>query len=443
MKSVNLPALLAVSAIFLAPTLVPSNCSAQEQPTIAATEEAAHGAMLKGDYSSAEKLYRNAVEKEHASAELLTDLGVAVEMQGRTSEASQIFERALKQKFLPRTYALLAKQRCLSRDLEEARPMLNKILRDSIADAGILAIVAPCYLDLDEPVESVNAYTILQRDPSYPQDLALIQLAKSYLAASQFFVARLKQSSGSQPYIQALGEASRAGDPRSAFPLAQSASPNFHAGLGFEEVLATWRQHENDPALLYQLAVLSGEQSMQQIELCDRRYPDSPYLAQLQFEMLADQGREDEAVSGYEGLLHSHPELPDVRYDLGMLYRKQRQWDKALAVFRQQLDANPRDERAAARVSEALDQLTQWTALRDFLTPRVQQETPPLWATLDLAEALEQLGEARKAISILSHAEPQYPSSRAVHFRLLHLYRSTGDRQRADAEAQWFKSQPR
>ena len=79
-------------------------------------------------------------------------------------------------------------------------------------------------------------------------------------------------------------------------------------------------------------------------------YSDSPYLAQRRFEMLADQGKEDEAVSGFEGLLHSHPELPDLRYGLGMLYRKKRQWDKALAGFRDEISANPKDERAATRV---------------------------------------------------------------------------------------------
>jgi tetratricopeptide (TPR) repeat protein len=158
--------------------------------------------------------------------------------------------------------------------------------------------------------------------------------------------------------------------------------------------------------------------------------------------MVAGQGREDQAISGFQELLHSHPELPDLRHDLGMLYRKQHQWDKALAVFQVELAANPKDERAAARVSEALEQLMQWTELRDFLAPRVQETGAPLWAMLDLAEAHEQLGEVRQAIPLLSKAESEYPSSKAVHFHLLHLYRSVGDLPKAAAEAKWFKSQP-
>jgi tetratricopeptide (TPR) repeat protein len=399
-------------------------------------------ALQHGDYLTAEMLYRQALRQNPGSPELLTDLGIALQLQGLSTDAIHAFEQALKLKNLPRTYALLAEEKCKIRDFDGARPMLNRIIRDYAGNAETIAIVAPCYLDLDEPVESVGAYTVLLRGEGYPHDLALIRLAKSYLAAAQYFVTKLRESPESKPYVTALGEASTSGDPRSAFPTAQHESPNFHADLGFDAALAIWRQHQDDAALLYQLAVISGEQSMRQIELCSQQYPDSPDLAQLKFEMLANQGREDEAVSGFEGLLHSHPGLPDLRHDLGMLYRKQHQWDKALAVFREELSANPKDERAAARVSEALDQLMRWTELRDFLAPRVKQGEKPLWAMLDLAEAFEKLGETRNAISLLAKAELEYPSSRAVHFRLLHLYRSTGEMPNAAEEAKWFKSQP-
>jgi tetratricopeptide (TPR) repeat protein len=399
-------------------------------------------ALQHGDYLSAEALYRQALRQNPGSSELLTDLGIALQMQGRSTDAIHVFEQALKSKNLPRTYALLAEQKCKIRDLDGARSMLKKIIRDYAGDAKTIAIVAPCYLDLDEPVDSVKAYTALLRDDAYPHDLALIQLSKSYLAAAQYFVGKLKERDDSKAYVTALSEASTSGDPRSAFTVAQRTSSNFHPDSGFDAVLTIWNQHQDDSALLYQLAVISGEQSMRQFELCSQQYPDSPYLAQLKFEMLADQRREDQAVSGFEDLLRTHPELPDLRHDLGMLYRKQHQWDKALSVFRDELSINPKDERAAARVSEALDQLMQWTELRDFLEPRVQQGETPIWAVLDLAEAHEQLGETRQAISLLSNAEAEYPSSKAVHFRLLHLYRSTGETAKATAEAKWFKSQP-
>jgi tetratricopeptide (TPR) repeat protein len=400
-------------------------------------------ALQHGDYLFAETLYRQALLQNPGSPELLTDLGIALQMQGRSTDAIHTFEQASKLKNLPRTYALLAEEKCKTRDLDGARPMLKKIIRDYAGDEKTIAIVAPCYLDLDEPADAVRAYTALLRDQDYPHDLALIQLAKSYMAAAQYFVAKLEQRSDGNSYLTALNQASTSGDPRSAFPVAERASRNFHADLGFDAVLTIWHQHQDDPALLYQLAVIGGEQHIRQIELCTQQYPDSPYLAQLRFEILADQGREDEAVIGFERLLDSHPELPDLRHDLGMLLRKQHQWDMALAVFRDEISANPNDERAAARLSEALDQLLRWTELRDFLRPRLQQaKTPPLWATLDLSEALEQLGESLEAIALLSNAESEFPSSRAVHFRLLHLYRGIGEKTKVIAEAEWFKSHP-
>jgi tetratricopeptide (TPR) repeat protein len=424
-----------LSAI-LSPLACYANGQQKEEPDPGRT------ALQHRDYLSAEMLYRQALRQNPGSPELLTDLGIALQLQGLSTDAIHAFEQALKLKNLPRTYALLAEEKCKIRDLDGARPMLNRIIRDHAGDAEIIAIVAPCYLELDEPVDSVNAYATLLQDETYPHDLALIELAKSYLAAAQYFVGKLRESSDSEEYIAALSQASTSGDARRAFPTAQRASPNFHADLGFNAVLMLWRQHKDDATLLYQLAVLSGEQHIRQIELCSHQYPDSPYLAQLKFEILADQGREDEAVSGFEELLHSHPELPDLRHDLGMLYRRQQQWDKALAVFRDELSANPKDERAAARVSEALDQLMRWAELRDFLAPRVKQAGTPLWAMLDLAAAHEQLGETSGAISLLSRAETENPSSRAVHYRLLHLYRSTGEKPKLVAEAEWFKNHP-
>lgn len=429
-------------SIVVAFGLVVHFCAAQGPLAVSNNVEEARHAMARGDYESAEKLYRLAIEREPDSAALLTDLGVALQMEGRTSAAIKVFEQSLKKHYSSQTYAFLAEQRCVSRDLEGARPMVSKIMHNYADDSKIMAVVAPCLLDLDEPIESVEAYSVLLRDKAYPNDLALIQLARSYLAVAQFFVTKLRERTDGGAYLAALGQAGTSGDARSAFAAAEHASRNFDSNLEFQPALAIWRQHQDDAALQYQMAVLSGEESMRRVELCNQQYPNSAYLAQYQLEMLADQGKLDEAASGFQALLNSHPELPNLRYDLGMLYRKQGQWQMALEAFRDELSADPRDERAAARESEALDRLMRWADLRNFLSSRVQQEVVPLWATLDFAEALEQSGQSRQAIAFLSHRELEYSTSRAVHFRLLHLYRATGDMQNAAAEANWFKSQP-
>lgn len=405
----------------------------------------AQAAIDRGDYKSAEEIYRRELTLEPKSPKLLTDLGIALQLQGRSSAAIHVFQQSLSQEYAPGTYAILAEERCRTRDLGGARPMLAKIFREERHDTRILAVIAPCYMDLDEPLESIDVYRTLLTDKSFPQDLALIQLTKSYLQSAQFFFGRLRVANNSSAYIQAIQKALEqdSADARGAFPLAAKASRFFHADLTFPQALQVWKEHPKDAALLYQMGVLSGEESMRQFQLCNDKYPNSPYLEQLRADMLANQGQENQATAIYESLMQRHPELTDLDYNLGMLYRKRQEWIKALALFQQQLRADPSDERAAARVSEALLELQQYKQLRTYLLPRVQTESPPLWARLDLATAEQKLGNPDAAIKQLVAAEKDDPSEKSIHYRLMRLYLLSGRTASAAAEEKLFESTSR
>ena len=345
-----------------------------------------------------EAFYKKALHERPSQPELLSNLGVALQMQGRSTDAMHAFEQALKLKKLPRTYALLAQERCKTRDLDGARPMLERILTEDARDPLILALVAPCYLDLNEPIEAAEAFNTLLADPAYPHDYALIQLAKSYSLAGQFFFSQLTHTPENAHYVQAIGAArdQTAPDARSAFGDAARLSPYFRADLSFPQAVRLWRQHPEDPALLYLLCVLSGEGSIHNLEICAEKYPDSPYFEQMKLEMLAEQGHEEEAIRGYQALMQAHAELSDLPYSLGMLYIKQRQWEKAAEVFRLQLSRNAQDERSAAHLSEAIERMGRWSELRAFLTPLMKQNNPPLWASTDMAEADEKPGRSQR-----------------------------------------------
>jgi tetratricopeptide (TPR) repeat protein len=440
MLSMELPRQLSRRlALYLSLLLFCVVCCAYSQ---SAPADPGRTALERGDYSAAEASYRNALRESPRSPELLTDLGITLQLQGRSTDAIAIFEQALKLKNLPRTYALLAEEKCKTRDLDGARPMVAKILAEDPLDLRSVALAAPCYLELDEPVEAVKAYNALLTDPEYPSDLAMIQLAKSYLLSAQFFSGRLTTAPGNAIYLQALRNARdrTSPDARGAFAEAKQNSPYFNSDASFRDAVQLWHQHPDDAALLYLLSVLSGEESIRQIELCEDRFPDSPYMQQLRFEMLADQGREDEAIQGYQHLEQTHPELPELRYSLGMLYRKQRMWDQALAAFREQLARDPQDEQSAARVSEALVELAQWSNLREFLDPWVKRKNPPSWAMLDMAQALQNLGDLPRAIQLLAALEKTDMSNKSIHYRLLILYRKTGNLAQVEAENKWLHS---
>jgi hypothetical protein len=85
--------------------------------------------------------------------------------------------------------------------------MLARIYRDEQTNLRVLAAVAPCYLDIDEPIESVSVYAALQNSSAYAPDLALIQQAKSYMRSGQSFAEKLSKTAGSEPFLTALRQA--------------------------------------------------------------------------------------------------------------------------------------------------------------------------------------------------------------------------------------------
>ncbi|MBB5346263.1 putative Zn-dependent protease [Edaphobacter lichenicola] len=390
----------------------------------------------------AESLYRSALQKSPKSPQLLTDLGLTLQMEGRYGEAEHTLRQALSLRYLPLAYALLAVDRCRTRSLDEAKPMVDRLLLENGRDAEIMAIVAPCYLDEDEPLAAVEVYTLLAASPGFPADLAMVQLTKAYIATAQFFSAKLKDASNSADYVTAIVGARDSASPnaRAAFPLAHKRSPYFHAEASFKMALEGWRQHTDDAALLYQLVVLAGEGVLRTIEVCQSRFPDSVYLMQFRAEVLADQGQPAEAIAAQEQLIASHPETPDARYTLGMLYRKAGDWEHAVAIFGDQLHADPQDERSAARLSEALLNLNRYKEMEIMLKPRIEAPHPAIWAMLDLATAEQKLGDPHAAIQLLCSAEHEDPSNKTIHYRLMRLYSLTGDSVAALREAARFRS---
>jgi tetratricopeptide (TPR) repeat protein len=410
-----------------------------------ATMQTARQAMEAKQYETAERLYRKALVQAPLSAAVLTDLALSLQMQGRSADAMRYYSLALKREYVPETYALLAEERCKMGELDALRPMLEKIFREELKNIRVVSAVAPCYLEIDEPIESTIIYQEILTNKDYPIDLALIQLGKSYIRSGQFFVGKLNKTPGSDPFLAALREAPTSGSSgaRSAFPEAAMISPYFQPDLSWTDAVKLWRQHPEDSALLYLLSVLSAEEGMRQIELCDEQFPASPYLKQFQADVLADQGHGDEAAAEYEQLMREHPDLSELRYSLGLLREKREEWEAASAAFRQQLASYPTDERAAAHLSRCMIQMEQYAAARDFLEPRMKVEHPPQWASLNLAEAEEKLGKPEAAIRTLVAAEHEANPDKLVHYRLMHLYTLSGRADDAKREYALFQAASR
>lgn len=321
--------------------------------------------------------------------------------------------------------------------------MLARILYEDLQAPEVLAGVAPCYMELDEPVESVLVYQRLTASADYATDFNFVRLARSSFKASHYFYLHLAKLPGADPYIQAITRAKEQGSPdaRAAFETAAKASAFFQPDLTYAEGVQRWREHPDDAALLYLLSVLSGEQGIAAVEACEERFPESPYLIEMKAQMLASEWRTDEALALYESLGKAHPDFPNLLYDLGMVYRDKKEWKNALDAFQRQLKMHPEDEQCAARISEALLQLSRWKDLGEFLSPWIEPSHQSLWAVLDYADASRNLNTpATKVIKVLAAAEQSYPDSQALHWRLMQLYRAQGDAAQTAKELRLFRA---
>jgi tetratricopeptide (TPR) repeat protein len=188
---------------------------------------------------------------------------------------------------------------------------------------------------------------------------------------------------------------------------------------------------------------LSAEEGIRQIEICNERFPDSPYLQQYMADVMAEQGHEDEAVEQYDQLIREHPDLPDLQFGLGMLHERRGEWKEASEAFRQQLAKYPTDEQAAENLSKCFLQTEHYAELRLFLQPKMRSEHPPHWASLDLAEAEQKLGDVTTAIKVLAAAERQGGADKLLHYRLMHLYSLAGRTDDAKREQALFQAAPK
>jgi len=427
------------SAVVLA--LIASSVVAQQPSLLSKAQEA----MNARQYTVAEQLCRKALAQGPASAEALTILGLSLHMQGRSADAIYYYSMALKKGFTPRIYALLAAEKCKVGDLEAVRPMLAKLFREDLKILPVISVVAPCYLDLDEPVEAATIYKELLNNKDYPQDFTLVTLAKSYIRSEIFFTSKLDKAQGSQPFMAALRQAAGGGSSaaRSAFPEAARISTYFSPDLSWSAAVERWREHPQDAALLYLLSILSTEEAIQQMQICQDRYPDSPYLRQYMADVMAEQGHVDDAVAQYGELIREHPDLPDLQFGLGMLHERRGEWKEASEAFRQQLDKYPSDEQAAENLSKCLLQAEQYSEAQSFLQPKMRSDHPPRWASLDLAEADQKLGNVDAGIKVLAAAERQGGADKLLHYRLMHLYSLAGRSDDAKREQALFQAASR
>lgn len=405
---------------------------------LAADPEAARRALERGDFRAAEVIYRELLDAGEPSAELWSNLGLALHSQGRSSEAIGAFRRSLKIRETPAALTLVGLDYCRLGQFEQADDILRRARR-YWNHADVLKTLAPCYLDAGEPLDAVRGYERLVKQAPDGENLA--GLARANFRASREFLKRLEKMPGNEPYVKAIRAARGTSSPdaRGAFSEALAKSPYLKPDLGMDGMSELLAAHPNDPSLVYVLGVVCGEKGMATVLYCREKYAESPAVRRLNAEIFASQGRDDLALAEYRALLHDAAQPGALHHEIAMLYRKRGEWDKALAEFRLERQALAHNERAQVGIAESLLRLARYEELAAHLKPELALKEAPEWALLDAATAAQGRGRPEEAIGHLKRLADQDPENRTAHYRLSRLYAATGQAELARREVALFR----
>lgn len=400
----------------------------------------AQGALHRGDYEQAADLFRSLASQHSGSAEVWHNLGIALHLQGKSTEAIEAFRTAIGIAETPGTLALLGLNYCRVGDYASARPLLQRA-REEFDDLRALAVLGPCYLETGDPLDAVEVYHRLVASELPPMDANQVTLARAYFRAAQQLTNKLESLEGGERFHKVLRAAGKGsgGDPRSAFGDAFKAVAGLRSAMSIEELSQLYRERDDSPALVYLLAVLLGERAMESFMVAAKEFRGSPHVRRLTAEMHAWQGNLEAAIAEYVSILDMGRAPPGLHYDLAVLYRDRAQWTAALEHFERELEVSPFETRAIRGVSDCLSRLGREDENRDYLLRLAGDGPIPAWALLQLGAIEQRSGRLEAAATYLERAVREHPEMPESHYRLGRLYLRMGRRTEAQRELEIFR----
>lgn len=308
---------------------------------------------------------------------------------------------------------------------------------------------------LDEAVAEFKAAT--EEDPRLAA--AFLDLGQEYLEKHDFAsaVAPLKRALELNPAIegghQLLGYALLSqGYADEAIPQFQKAHDVASLGIAFVEagrpadaisyLQAALAKNPEDPDLLYYLGRASGLLSKQAFDALEARFPDSARAHEMMAEDYAALRDEPNAEKEYEEALKARPDTLDLHMELGLLYARAQQWDKAEVQFRAETQIQPGKAEAFYRLGDALLEEGKVAEGRAALerSNALRPDMPQTLYSLGKAASLDNdAATAEKFWLRVLSLEKGTALAAQAHFGLATIYRRQGKPAEAAREMQEFQ----
>jgi tetratricopeptide (TPR) repeat protein len=427
------------------------------QETAAAHARAAQEAERQNDFATAVRQWRYVAKLFPSSAEVQSNLGVALYFDHQWPEALNAFAKAMASRpdlLAPHLFSGLAWYRVSNPDATV--PELSKAVTLNPADTLAHTWLGYAYVAQSKYDLAVHQfYAARQLDPDNID--IWYALGQTYLQVSKDATTRLLMAAADGARIwQLAGEqAELQNDRRRALADYQGAlqlRPDLEEvskaviRLGGDtphpshQSATAHNVHEDE---LYQQAHQAEEQARLAFEHVMRQAPDSYRAHQILADSLTLQQRPEEANAEYQKVLADKPDLPGIHQAMGLNLLRAGKTLEVLAQFNAEIAVEPRSAPAHTRTGQVLLLLGRDEEARKMFARAQEMDRPPadLYRLLGKLDLRRQ--DYRAAVTALTHYVSQTARDASAYYLLSKAYAGLGDRERMRQALSYFEKASR
>lgn len=203
------------------------------------------------------------------------------------------------------------------------------------------------------------------------------------------------------------------------------------------------RQYPQDVDVLYESGRIYGQLSSELYLRILKAAPHSPRGYQLTGQVLASEGKWQEAIQSDRKALEMAPAMPGLHLQIATLLLTNstdpNAWQQGVNELQQELQIAPDSAAAEYELGEVWRKHGQPDQAQKALQEALRLDPALVDARISLAKLLRQQRQAQHAIAVLKPARIAQPGNAEVHFLLAQLYRDLGQPDAARAEMQAFQ----
>ena len=198
------------------------------------------------------------------------------------------------------------------------------------------------------------------------------------------------------------------------------------------------REFPDDPEVLFICTHYFSQLAMRSSQELAVKAPTSIQARRLEAEAFESQGKWDEAVGMYRGILKDNPKEPGIHYRVGQVLISKAgdsgPVDGARAEFQQELEIDPRSAPSEFVLGELDRRTANFDNAARHFTHAAEIDPEFAEAYLGLGMSLTAASKFADAIKPLETYTKMLPDDPAGHFQLAMAYGRTGNREAAQRE---------